>query len=427
MSAGRQTKLTKRASPSPDEVRIAHRRAVHKADENLSFDPSANRLVIGLKRWLSVLKQRFASQKSDWPNATDDPELLAAIDSVQATGWLPLLYAHLGNSSLTGRWREILPTRAMGKALSQLTAERLDVEVFPFVSWILDHLGWLSSESFLDEATAYLQRHPAKQHFLEDMVTKLTQQMINGDDPFGCMHAPLTMNDLIEHWAANASQKDLWSEGMTDSVIHIWNPWPFILLSTVNPEAFVYVLNEIPHPAIARQILQQSSSRSDERTLLRWFRSAGLAFDDQGAWIPGAQAPVLLLGRLLEKLREYAGPQLDKTHPKIGRQRSRYNCQRNFSIFNKKLLQNLRQRRDAVPLTWALLQQLAFEDTKRQFWQVSDRVSKRVRTDALWEIAQAVSSLIEPRADYCEWIESEQYLWRLDRFTAVAVVLSAAP
>jgi hypothetical protein len=129
-----KTKPKKRANPFADEIEIAHRRAVDKADEKLSSDPSAKRLIMALKRWLGFLKQRFANQKPDWSKAADDLELLGALDSVSATGWLPLLDAHLRNSSLTRRWREILPSRAIGKALGQLTAQRLDVEVFPFVS-----------------------------------------------------------------------------------------------------------------------------------------------------------------------------------------------------------------------------------------------------------------------------------------------------
>ncbi len=213
--------------------------------------------------------------------------------------------------------------------------------------------------------------------------------------------------------------RDIWESRPYVPLFVVHDEWAFELLRRVDLRAYLRVLEELPYADFARQIIRNATWTTTADQLAELISIAPAVLDDDGAL---AVSVPLVMFALAMSIKRWFGE--EPYHPKSPRN-TLIKDAKTFETECPLLLKTLSKRPDYPALGYAWLQYLIWSVRTRRDHRVgSDRHPSAERWFAL--IQQLAGALpIHPAP--CEWIQSEQSLWRNERIYALLAVLVFKP
>lgn len=277
-----------------------------------------------------------------------------------------------------------------------------------------------SLKEFDAAAEAALRETPAAQDVLASTLRQRASNFLAAPHEMAFMY-PVEPALFIER----ASQRliNSWEGSPASRAPFVHDLDAYDLLRRVDPEAYLEVLESLPHPDLARQVFSPASRVASVNELCLLLQQAGRAFGADGKWLADSKAPFLLLAACTERLSAIAAePPLDGDQ--VG---DAGGSASGINEMMSEILDALAARPDAVALGYAWLHYLIWSGHARARWRPRNAPANAAPTGLLTVLGQLGAWLpwhVVPE----KWVAEELDLWRNDRiYSLLTVAVSHNP
>jgi hypothetical protein len=155
----------------------------------------------------------------------------------------------------------------------------------------IDGQAW---EAFADSAAAALRANTDHRTAFVDFLSEIIREANEAPDRVTETPARrVSMASLVDAFAANGSFHEVWYADSAP-VLFRWSD-AFEVLRRVEPDRFLQLIDELPHPALVGQCLGSRALIENPEDVLQLLRSARVAFDTEERWQRNGMAAILLL------------------------------------------------------------------------------------------------------------------------------------
>jgi hypothetical protein len=163
-------------------------------------------------------------------------------------------------------------------------------------------------KEFDTTAEAALRKTPGAQDILASTLRQRAANFLPAPHEMALMYR-VEPASLVER--ASRRLIDAWEGSPARRPIFVHDLDAYNLLRRVDPEAYLEVLESLPHLDLAREVIAAASRVAKVKELSLLLRQAGPAFDANGKWLADTKAPFLLLAACTERLSANAEPPID--------------------------------------------------------------------------------------------------------------------
>ena len=233
---------------------------------------------------------------------------------------------------------------------------------------------------------------------------------------------PIETAAFVEQYRERRRLIDVWEESAFRRPIFVYDLHAYDLLRRVDPEAYLDILESLPHPELARQIVDAANRVASAGDLCALLRQAGPAFDDDGKWIEESKVPFLLLAACTERLSGMANSSAGG-----GQNGDAQSSDKKIDDMMAEILGALEARADGVVLGYAWVHYLIWSGHARGRWRPRTG-SVGAPPAALLTVLTRLGAWLPLHAEPEKWVADEEYVWRNDRiYSLLAVAVSHQP
>ncbi len=307
------------------------------------------------------------------------------------------------------------------------------------LSWIghlvstIDSQAW---EVFADSAAAALREDADRWSEFVEFLTAIIEEA--NDEPDRVTEIPprrASMASIVEQFARSGSFQEVWEADLWP-VFFRWSD-VFEIMRRAEPERFLQMIDELPHPTLVRQCLSSKALTENRSDVLELLRLAGASFDAEGRWQRRGMAAILLLQLASVQLLSAANaPDGQGRHSGCAEQQAGLagyqvakkveDLTKGVTLFSEAaddLLDIVFARSDGVELGWHWLENLLRQIPQRL--PPADGCGQRkFMINHIGILVHAVSCRLAPLRAQDEWIAQAEPLVR--QYRAVAVLSVAA-
>jgi hypothetical protein len=298
----------------------------------------------------------------------------------------------------------------------------------------IDSLAW---EAFADSAADALREDSSRLREFLEFLTAIIEEA--NSEPDRVIHFPprqTSMASLVEQFARVGGFQEVW-EADRWPVLFRWSD-VFEILRRADPERFLMLVGELPHPTLVKQCLSSKSLKQNPSEVLRLLRLADASFDAEGQWHCRGMAAILLLQLASDQLFSAACArderEQDASFTKQGgwlaagpEAHERDDLEEGITQFREaagRLLDILFARSDCIELGWHWLENLLRQVPPR-LPPDDGRQARKLMINHIGILVHGVSSRLAPRPRRDAWIaDAKPPLFR--QYRAVAVLSVAA-
>jgi hypothetical protein len=374
----------------------------------------ADRVIAICEAWISdVLAQGYTLEHGhDW---TSLPADLRLADRLSAAG--------LDALSLALTWQvedrlghepdeAALIGHALAVAAGRAYALR-GVQALPDIGGFISSISHFLWEDFADAAAETMRETPDALQAFGDFISDIVMQANTAPDSvIETARREPSFALLVERFDREGSLQDVWGAGRWPILFR--GSGKFEILRRADPDRFIALIDQLPHPAMADQCLTSRALLSSPQDVPPLLRKTGLAFDSDGAWRRTGTTAIPLL--------QLAGQQLLAPGERVAEESELTEEMARFQEDMRELLEALFSRPDAFDLGWSWLENLLRQTPQGQAAPEGDR--RCLRVNRLGLLIEALSRQLEPRGDQEAWVAAAEPLAR--QFRAVAVLCVAA-
>lgn len=364
--------------------------------------------------WIrDVLAQGFMLEREqDWMSLPTDLRLADR-----------LLEADLGGLSSALTWQmedglgqEPAEAALIGVALAVAAGRAYALRgpvALPEIGGFIASINNLLWEDFADAAAETLLDNPdalqAFGNFVDEIVIRTNA---SPDMLIETPRLELSMALLLERFAREGTPEEVWDAGRWSVLFQHTDV--FEILRRADPERFIALVDQLPHPAVANQCLNSRALLTNLQEVPPLLRTTGLAYDSDGVWRRTGTTAILLL--------QLAGQQLLSPGDCVADANDLTEEIARFHDDMGAILHVLFDRPDAVGLGWSWLENLLRQVPRARTARRGD--SGNLMVNRLGLLIEALSSRLEPRVEQDIWIAEAKPLAR--QYRAIAVLSIAA-
>lgn len=303
--------------------------------------------------------------------------------------------------------------------------------------WIGDLVATVDTQSwdaFADSAAEALSDDADQRSAFVQFLTGIVEEA--NEAPDRVVEIPprnASMASIVEQFVRTGGFQDVWQADLTP-ILFRWS-YAFDILRRAEPERFLEMIDELPHPALVKACLNSRALIEDPKEVLRLLRLARASFDAEGRWLRNGMAAILLLqlasvqllsapntpdgdARFVQSPAALAGSQAAKDAEELAKGVAQY------QEAVDGLLDVLFARSDAVELGWHWLENILRQLPRHRASGRRQNHSSYRMIDQLGILVCALSSRLSPRRTQEVWIADVQPLFR--QYRAVAVLSVSA-
>ena len=268
-------------------------------------------------------------------------------------------------------------------------------------------------EDFADAAAETLRGAPDALQAFGDFVGEIVVQTNTAPDSVvETPHREPSLASLVERFAREGRLQDVWQAGRWSILFR--RTGVFEILRRADPEGFIGLVDQLPHPAVADQCLNSQALLAKPQDILPLLRQTGLAFDADGVWRRSGTTAIPLL--------QLSGQQLLKPGERVADANDLTEEMARFHEDMGAILDVLFSRPDAVELGWSWLENLLRHAPRAPTAPRGD--CRNLMVNRLGLLIEALSRRLEPRIDQDAWIAAAEPLAR--QYRAIATLSVAA-
>lgn len=297
----------------------------------------------------------------------------------------------------------------------------------------IDSQAW---EAFADSAAAALREDVDRRSEFVEFLAGIIEEA--NDEPDRMTEIPprrASMASIVEQFARSGSFQEVWEADLWPGLFR-WSD-VFEIMRRAEPERFLRMIDELPHPTLVRQCLNSKALTENRSEVLGLLRLAGASFDAEGRWQRRGMAATLLLQLASVQLLSAANaPDGQGRHSSFAEQQARLtgshvaekveDLTKGVTLFSEAangLLDIVFARSDGVELGWHWLENLLRQIPQR-LPPADGRGQRKFMINHIGILVHAVSCRLAPLRAQDEWIAQAEPLVR--QYRAVAVLSVAA-
>lgn len=286
-------------------------------------------------------------------------------------------------------------------------------DALPGVGGFISSINNLLWEDFADAAAETLRGAPDALEAFGDFVGQIVVQTNTAPDSvIDTPYREPSLASLVEEFAREGRLQDVWNVGRWSILFR--QTGIFEILRRADPEGFIGLVDQLPHPSVAGQCLNSQALLAKPQDVPPLLRQTGLAFDADGVWRRTGTTAIPLL--------QLAGQQLLAPGERVADANELTEEMSRFREDMGAVLDVLFGRPDAVELGWSWLENLLRQTPLGQAAPKGDR--RNLRVNRLGLLIEALARRLEPRVEQGEWIAAAEPLTR--QYRAVATLTVAA-
>jgi hypothetical protein len=295
----------------------------------------------------------------------------------------------------------------------------------------IDRQAW---EAFADSSAATLSEDADRRSAFVEFLTAIIQKA--SDAPDSVAEIPprcASMASIVEQFVKTGSFQEVCQADLAP-VFFRWSD-AFEILRRAEPERFLEMIDELPHPMLVKQCLNSRALIENPGEILRLLRQAPHAsFDTDGRWQRQGMAVILLLQLASVQLLSapntpdrntlLAEPLVRLAEPQAAEEVE--DLAKGITQFRKSadgLLDILFARPDGIQLGWHWLEHLLRQLPQRRP-PAPSLTARKLMINHIGILVHALSSRLAPRRTQDVWIVDAEPLVR--QYRAVAVLSAAA-
>lgn len=294
----------------------------------------------------------------------------------------------------------------------------------------IDGQAW---EPFADSAALALSENADQYRAFVEFLTEIIEEANDAPDSLTeILPHRTSMASIVEQYARTGSFQEVWQADFWP-VLFRWSD-AFEILRRTNPDRFLDLIDELPHPALVKQCLNSRALTENPGDVTRLLRLAHASFDADGRWQSNGMAAILLLQLAGDQLLSAAntpGSDADATDLAAGPAGSQAAEEAEdlakgiaqFRATADDLLDTLFARPDGVELGWHWLENL-LRQLPRHRSPAAGHSLRKLTINHIGILVHALSSRLTPRRVQEAWITDAEPLVR--QYRAVAVLCVAA-
>ena len=283
----------------------------------------------------------------------------------------------------------------------------------PDIGGFIASVNDLLWEDFADTAAEALRGVPDALQAFSDFVGRIVAETNTAPDSMiEAPHWEPSLASLVERFAREAHLQDVWEAGRW-SIVFL-HTGVLEILRRADPERFIGLVDQLPHPAIAAQCLNCRALLAKPRDVLPLLRKTGLCFDADGVWRRSGTTAIPLL--------QLAGQQLLAPGERMADANDLTEEIARFHEEMGAILDVFFVRPDAVELGWSWLENLLRQVPRAPTTPRGD--SGNLVVNRLGLLIEALSRRLEPRIKQEVWIADAEPLAR--QYRAIAALSVAA-
>lgn len=364
--------------------------------------------------WIAdVLAQGFTlEQGQDW---TSLPADLRLTDRLSAEG-LDALSSALVWQVEDRLGREPPEAALIGHALAVACGHAYALhgpDALPDIGGFIASINNLLWEDFADAVAETLRGMPDALQAFGDFVGEIVVQTNTAPDSvIETPHREPSLASLAERFAREGRLQDVWEAGRWSILFRRMGV--FEILRRADPEWFIGLVDQLPHPAVADQCLNSQALLAKPQDVPPLLRQTGLCFDVDGVWRRSGTTAIPLL--------QLAGQQLLAPGERVADANDLTEEMARFHEDMGAILDVLFGRPDAVELGWSWLENLLRQAPRAPTTPRGD--SRNLMVNRLGLLIEALSRRLEPRIKQEVWIADAEPLAR--QYRAIAALSVAA-
>jgi hypothetical protein len=395
-------------------------------------------LAIGIcKRWISDLvdsNQRLHS-RHDLPGLPPPFCLITRLSE-----------ANLGALSDALAWR-IGGSRGVETAEAELVSHALAVASgCAYVAYGPQKLGWIGHlvstidsyawETFADSAAAALREHADRRSEFIEFLRAIIKNA--NDEPDRVIDMPSrrgSMVSIVEQFVRTGGFQQVWEADRAP--VLFGSSDVFEILRRTDPELFLKMIDELPHPTLVKQCLSSKALLENPSVVLTLLGLAGASFDREGRWQRHGMAAILLLQLASAQLLAVTNaPEAQGRYAHFVGQRAALgglqavdpaeDLREAIAMFREaanRVLDILFARSDGIELSWHWLENLLRQAPQRPP-SADGRQPRDQMINDIGILVQAVSGRLAPHRAHDAWIEEAPRL--VQQYRGIAVLSVAA-
>jgi hypothetical protein len=404
-------------SPVAENWQAQRARLQAEAAALLAADPSATAAIGTLAAALAELL----------PGAPDEAGFLhwlgsKASDAMRGAGypgWADALVERLGRGEPITDQRLIAVDLLTGRAAGEFCGRSPDEARLRLSRHLLNALPAGYGE-FVPAAVAALA--PGAEKVLAVALRRRAENFIEAPNKVAELMRPASGSQMIAEYRVHRRLIDAWEGTPLGGRLFMRDTNAWELLRRVDPEAWLEVLETLPHPSLAGQLVDTAERDASLQQLCRLLRQAGPAFDADGQWIADSKAPFLLLAALARRLAGAGSPDEGTAG------NAETGGRDDLNLMMDAALDALAARADAVSLGYAWMQYLIWSGHARGLWRPANESAGVPGPPALLTVIQRLGAWLPLHRSPSEWVTGEDELWRNDRvYALLAVAVSKDP
>jgi hypothetical protein len=286
-------------------------------------------------------------------------------------------------------------------------------DALPGIGGFISSINNLLWEDFADAAAETLHGAPDALQAFGDFVDEIVVETNTAPDSvIETPHREPSLASLVERFAREGRLQDVWDAGRWSILFR--HTGVFEILRRADPEGFIELVDQLPHPAIADQCLNSQALLAKPQDVPPLLRKTGLAFDSDGVWRRTGTTAIPLL--------QLAGQQLLKPGERVADANDLTEEMAHFHDDMGAILDVLFGRPDAVELGWSWLENLLRQAPRAPPAPRGD--SRNIMVNRLGLLIEVLARRLEPRIEQDAWIAAAEPLAR--QYRAIATLSVAA-
>jgi hypothetical protein len=286
-------------------------------------------------------------------------------------------------------------------------------DALPDIGGFIASVNNLLWEDFADAAAETLRGVPDALQAFGDFVGEIVVQTNTAPDSvIETPHREPSLASLVEQFAREGRLQDVWEAGRWSILFR--RAAVFEILRRADPEWFIGLVDQLPHPAVADQCLNSRALLAKPQDVPPLLRQTGLCFEFDGVWRRSGTTAIPLL--------QLAGQQLLAPGESVVDGNDLTEEMARFHADMGAILDVLFGRSDAVDLGWSWLENLLRQAPRAPTTPRGD--SRNLMVNRLGLLIEALSRRLEPRIKQEVWISEAEPLAR--QYRAIAALSVAA-
>jgi hypothetical protein len=356
------------------------------------------------------------------PAAPQDDEFLEwlggeageSLRGAGCAGWADTLAERLTRGEPLTDPRLIAVDLLMGRSAGEFCGRNPDDARLRLSRHVLEALPGGYGE-FVPAAAVALRRVPGAEKVLATALRRRASNFIEAPDDVVDLIGRSDPAEIIAQYRAHRRLIDAWESTPSGRPLFMRDTSAWELLRLTNPAAWLEVLEILPHPALARQLVETAGKGASLQELCSLLRQARPGFDADGQWIADSKAPFLLLATLSGRLAAAGAPCEDA----VGN--AARGGESDLDVMMGNVLEALAARADAESLGYAWMQYLIWSGHARERWRPGEGPAG-VPPLALLTVLGRLGARLPLHQSPSQWVAGEDEIWRNDRIYALMAV-----